>query len=801
MKNSRGFFLTLLVIACGAPCLGEAQTIVTLGGGFNAPGGVAVDGSGNVFVADTANSSVKEILAAGGLTNVNTLGSGFGPPSSVAIDGHGNVFAIDLPTHRVYEIPASGGGAAAQILSDAFVTPTGIAVDGSGNVFVTDSGDFTVKEILTAGGGATVKTISQTSLPLGIAVDSSGNVFLAEASDVREIVAAGGYTTVNVLGSGFEVAQGIAVDSNDNVFVADLTKTGVVEILASGGFVTVNMLGSGLSGPHAVAVDGSGNLFVADGNGVEEIPAAGGHTTVKNLGSGFNGAGALTVDSSANIFFVNPDLSGVQEALASSGYHTIDKISTPGFSAPTGVAVDSSGNVFVADTLNGVVKEMMAADGFTTVKTIGAGFNTPAGIAVDAAGNVFVADSANDTVTEIFAAGGHVDQKILGSQFSQPLGVAVDGNGNVFVVDSAGASEITTTGAIKLVVSATVPHFFTGIAVDGSGNLFLSNNPGPFNLTIGDEVRERLAADHFQTVAAVGSGFNGPAGVAVDGKGNVFVADSGNNAVKEILAAPPTLFASVLPGARSVELGATATIFATVINSGTQALDNCQITPASSSFDTLPFITMNYQTTDPATNALTGTANTPVTIPGNNGVQSFLISFQSMQNGPAFSALGVPLDFGCANGNVLNAAAILPGVDTVDLTFSSTPIADVIALAATPTKDGIIKLPTGGAGAFAVASTNIGATATLTVSVDTGAATLPVTTTICQTNPSNGQCLSPPSTSLSLNYAGGTTPTFSVFLQSTGAIPLSPATSRIFVRFEDASGGLHGLTSVAVEAS
>jgi hypothetical protein len=111
-----------------------------------------------------------------------------------------------------------------------------------------------------------------------------------------------------------------------------------------------------------------------------------------------------------------------------------------------------------------------------------------------------------------------------------------------------------------------------------------------------------------------------------------------------------------------------------------------------------------------------------------------------------------------------------------------------------------VALPNGGVGAFAVASFNVGATATITASADTGGATLPVATSICQTTAA-GQCLSPPAPSVTLDYASGATPTFSIFLQSTGAIAFSPATSRLFVRFEDANGGLHGSTSVAIETN
>jgi hypothetical protein len=178
-----------------------------------------------------------------------------------------------------------------------------------------------------------------------------------------------------------------------------------------------------------------------------------------------------------------------------------------------------------------------------------------------------------------------------------------------------------------------------------------------------------------------------------------------------------------------------------------------------------------------------------------DGVQTFLLAFQSTA---AFTAPTLAPLFECTGSAPV---AAVTGVNTVDLTFSPTPLADIIALAATPTGGGLVELPNGGVGAFAVASSNVGTTATITVSADTGGAALPVAIAVCQTNPANGQCLSAPTASVTLSYAGGATPTFSIFLQATGAIAFAPATSRIFVRFEDASGNLHGSTSVAIETN
>src|SRR6266702_1961428 len=162
----------------------EAQTahfswaVPTLGSGFNS-GGVAVDGSGNVFVADTGNSAVKEILAASGYTTVNTLGSGFSFPSGVAVDGSGNVFVADTGNNAVKEILAAGGYTTVNTLGSGFSCPSGVAVDGSGNVFVADSGNNAVKEILTQGvnfGSAAIGTITPLTIPLTFTFDTAGTL-------------------------------------------------------------------------------------------------------------------------------------------------------------------------------------------------------------------------------------------------------------------------------------------------------------------------------------------------------------------------------------------------------------------------------------------------------------------------------------------------------------------------------------------------------------------------------------------------------------------------------------------------
>jgi Pro-kumamolisin, activation domain len=256
------------------------------------------------------------------------------------------------------------------------------------------------------------------------------------------------------------------------------------------------------------------------------------------------------------------------------------------------------------------------------------------------------------------------------------------------------------------------------------------------------------------------------------------------------LAVPSALVAAVAPSSRSVQLGTAATVFASMINTGPSALGNCRIgLPASAP----PGLALSYQTTDPATNAPVGTPGTPATIAGNDGVQTFVLSFQGTA---ALSKPGLPLDFDC-DGTA--SATTVPGVNTVDLVLSSTQVPDIIALAATASGDGIAHIPSGG-GAFAVATSNAGVAAQITAALDYNGATLPVAAGICETDPGTGQCLATPANAVTIgSFTAGATPTFSIFITATGTVPFDPASSRLFVRFLDAGGNERGATSVALQ--
>lgn len=247
-----------------------------------------------------------------------------------------------------------------------------------------------------------------------------------------------------------------------------------------------------------------------------------------------------------------------------------------------------------------------------------------------------------------------------------------------------------------------------------------------------------------------------------------------------------TLVSATLPASRSIQLGDTATIFATVINTANTEATDCGITLASginaSSF---------FQTTDPTTNALTGVRNQLVAI-GPGAAQTFLIGVTPAVELPPTD---VAFNFSCGDGA---PAASFVGLNTLLLSASTTAVADIVTIALTPSGDGIAQLPKeAGLGFLSLATVNVGAQDNLNVS-----ARVPVgvqgALLVCETDSATGACLNPPAASLDLDIDSNGTPTFAVFASSELALPLDPAGRRLFVEFRDSSGAIRGSTSVAV---
>lgn len=258
----------------------------------------------------------------------------------------------------------------------------------------------------------------------------------------------------------------------------------------------------------------------------------------------------------------------------------------------------------------------------------------------------------------------------------------------------------------------------------------------------------------------------------------------------DLLPKPPTspLVSAVLPASRSVQVGSPATAFATIINSGTSALSNCQFSPVTNVNGRFSYQTTNSQ------NQLTGTKNTPVSIPANSA-QSFLLAFDATA---AFLSTDVKFAYVCAG-----AAAALPivGINTAKLVFDNNPVPDLIAVGLTPSRDGYVRTGTPtGSGVFVIASINIGIASSVTARPRVTGTDVPLTVTVCQTNP-DSSCKATPTATVTATIGTNESTTWGVFAQASGVIAPDPAKYRIFFEFVDAGGVVRGSTSTAVTTS
>ncbi len=254
---------------------------------FSGPCGVATDRAGNVYVADTDNHTIRKITATGVVTTLagkaGSLGSTDGTgadarfyyPYGVATDGDGNVYVADTFNNAIRRVtpagvvttlagvPGSPGKADGVGAAARFNRPYGIASDSAGNIYVADTYYCTIRTVTPTGAVATLSgtgrregtggTVAHFNYPFGVATDGAGNVYVADTNNhaVRKISAAGVTTLAGALGSegradgtgeaaGFHEPFSLATDVGGNVYVTDtnnhtirkITPAGVVTTLA-----------------------------------------------------------------------------------------------------------------------------------------------------------------------------------------------------------------------------------------------------------------------------------------------------------------------------------------------------------------------------------------------------------------------------------------------------------------------------------------------------------------------------------------------------------------------------------------
>jgi hypothetical protein len=283
LASATGVLGTTYLIGTGkgtAAALNYPGVTEVIGTGFGSPGCVAVDGAGDVFVADAGGKSIagglyKETfsLATGSYTQT-AIGSGFTGPLCVAIDGAGNLFVTDSPGVLYKETPANGTYTQS-VLRSRYKDPVGVAVDTAGDVFVADS---TLQSI----------TVVQPNGEFGelgsgwVAPSSIARVGRSEFAVVDNKAAAGPSVILLTLSSGvWSTADttlgttptgfgGIAADGAGNLYttpdVPESTPGPVDQFVlakATGGYLET-AVGGGFTNPAGLAVDGAGNVYVAD---------------------------------------------------------------------------------------------------------------------------------------------------------------------------------------------------------------------------------------------------------------------------------------------------------------------------------------------------------------------------------------------------------------------------------------------------------------------------------------------------------------------------------------------------------
>ena len=361
--------MTLMGIGLLGACGGASGTIGTVAGGgdtlddsglatdfsFRHARSIALDGEGNLYIADSVRALVLKVDTAGTITivagRVNLSGnSGDGGPGTdarlagptgVAVDREGNLYIVDLPSRRVRKVDSSGiittvagtgekgfSGDGGPAIS-AQLSPGAVAVDRAGNLYIADSTNHRIRKVDTSGiittvagngdvgfsgdGGPAIS--AQLDTPEGVAVDRAGNLYISDSRNhrVRRVDASGIIITVAGTGATGRFNGGFSGDDGPATSAQ-------------------------LYGPQGLAVDGAGDLYIADRNNhrIRRVDASGTITTV--AGTGENGPLPLGAESRP---FSDDD----------GGPATSAQLQSPG-----DVAIDGAGNLYIADTIQGRVR-------------------------------------------------------------------------------------------------------------------------------------------------------------------------------------------------------------------------------------------------------------------------------------------------------------------------------------------------------------------------------------------------------------------------------------------------------------
>jgi uncharacterized protein (TIGR03437 family) len=495
---------------------------------FNQPYGIALDASGNVYIADLGNARVRKVstdgtistVAGGGIipaaNGVEAASAQLNAPRNVAAGTDGSLYISDFGANRVYRVlpngvltVAAGSGVAGAFGDGSTATlaglraPAGIAVDPAGTLYIADSGNNIIRRV-NQGAISTVFAIDQ---PTGVALGADGTLYVGAQNYIG--------TPAQQFSGAFGGALDLAVDAANNLYFT----TGPLAVQTNSAGALTIVAGSGASryyggdggpaasarlhAPSGIARDASGNWYIADSanNRVRMISPAGIMSTLAGTGDAgsagdggpallaqLNNPRALAIDSGLNLF------------VADSGNHRVRKIDPSGIITTVlaglqdaqAVLTDALGNLYIADAGAGHVLKFSATGVLSTIAVTQApsalAFNT-GGILLIATGSSIVELKRDGSLASVAEGLGH------------PSAIAVTPAGQLLVADSAGHAiwAGTLAGPFRVIAGTGVPGF--------------SGDAGP--------------AEQAQ--------LNSPSGIGVDDTGTTWVADTGNNRIRTLV--------------------------------------------------------------------------------------------------------------------------------------------------------------------------------------------------------------------------------------------------------------------------
>ena len=576
----------IVSFAGGGTTIPSSLSMLPSNASLRAPTGVAIDGAGNVFIADSGNRLLEEIIAAtgqlvvvaggGSVTVARTAITGssakFGNPTSLAVGQTGSIYVADLAANQIDQLNLTTGKIAALVGGGSSVPtivptsasnvalegPRGVGIDGAGNIYIADSGHGLIEKwsaatnqvaVLAGGGSMSIgSTIVESNAvtfgsPAGVGVDSQGDVYVADSDSslIESVTASTEFPTTAVTSS----------SETQNIFALLTESTTISSITAS-------------SFPNAGQEFQIGTISGCDTSGSIANPAYSVCTIPITFNPAYPGmrSGTLLI-SSAGTTVGQVALHGIGQAplatLSPGGIRSVVGGGSTALTAtaaacndvelgaPVDIAFDNGGDIFISDFENNVVEEAIAATGQCVIVAGGGGnppttspqpatsvsLDGPEGLAVDGSGSLFIADYGNGLIERVSLITGQI--------------VVVAGGGIV-------TSLVTSTPMLPTSVALSGPG---GLALDESGNLYIAETASAkideFNAATGKIAM--IAGGGVRAVAtgtpALGDMLNYPLGVAVDAANNIYVADSANNLIEEVNATTGQL--TVLAGGGNVK--------------------------------------------------------------------------------------------------------------------------------------------------------------------------------------------------------------------------------------------------------